>query len=126
VNDNSAVNAMDFLGKQIIAELYCCNRQRLDDVDFIRQAMINAARAAGTQIVTETFHRFSPQGVSGAVIIADSHLAIHTWPEHGYAAVDLFTCSETLYSEKAVDYLRDALESQQSSVEELRRGNGLE
>jgi len=126
VNDNSAVNAMDFLGKQIIAELYCCNRQRLDDVDFIRQAMINAARAAGTQIVTETFHRFSPQGVSGAVIITDSHLAIHTWPEHGYAAVDFFTCSETLYSEKAVDYLRDALESQQSSVEELRRGNGLE
>jgi S-adenosylmethionine decarboxylase len=116
---------MDSLGKQIIAELYCCNRQRLDDVDFIRQAMINAAREAGTQIVTETFHRFSPQGVSGAVIITDSHLAIHTWPEHGYAAVDFFTCSETLYSEKAVDYLRDALESQQFSVEELRRGDGL-
>ena len=116
---------MNSLGKQIIAELYCCDRKRLDDVDFIRQAMLSAARAAGTRIVTETFHRFSPQGVSGAVIITDSHLAIHTWPEHGYAAVDLFTCSEAVHSEKAIDYLRDALQSQQSTVEEMRRGDGL-
>ncbi len=84
--------------------------------------MTGAAREAGARIVTQTFHHFSPYGVSGVVIITDSHLAIHTWPEYGYAAVDLFTCGGAVSSNKAVDFLRDALKSQQLSVVELHRG----
>lgn len=84
--------------------------------------MIGAAREAGARIVTQTFHHFSPYGVSGAVIITDSHLAIHTWPEYGYAAVDLFTCGGVVSSKKAVDYLCDVLNSKQVSVVELHRG----
>lgn len=113
---------MNSLGKQIIAELYGCDRDCLNDVEYIREAMTGAAREAGARIVTQTFHHFSPYGVSGAVIITDSHLAIHTWPEYGYAAVDLFTCGGAVCSEKAVDFLRDALKSQQLSVVELHRG----
>lgn len=71
---------MHSLGRQIIAEFYDYNRDSLNDVDFIRATMLNAAEKAGAAIVTETFHHFSPHGVSGAVIIAESHLSIHTWP----------------------------------------------
>ncbi|MCP4406771.1 MAG: adenosylmethionine decarboxylase [Gammaproteobacteria bacterium] len=113
---------MNSLGKQIIAELYHCDRDSLDDVEYIRRAMTGAAREAGASIVTQTFHHFSPYGVSGAVIITDSHLAIHTWPEYDYAAVDLFTCGVAVSSKKAIEFLREALKSQQLSVVELHRG----
>jgi S-adenosylmethionine decarboxylase len=113
---------MRSLGHQIIAEFYACNRDSLNDVDFIRSAMVGAAKQAGATIVTETFHHFSPHGVSGAVIIAESHLSIHTWPEYGYAAVDLFTCGDTVSSEAAFNYLRDILESTQVSTMEIHRG----
>ena len=113
---------MRSLGHQIIAEFYDCNRDSLNDVEFIRTAMVTAAENAGATIVTETFHHFSPHGVSGAVIIAESHLSIHTWPEYGYAAVDLFTCGDTVSSEKAFNYLRESLQSSQVSTMEMHRG----
>ena len=64
--------------------------------DAIRPLLLEAVRAAGATIVTEIFHNFSPHGVSGVIVIAESHVAIHTWPEHTYAAVDIFSCSATL------------------------------
>ena len=113
---------MRSLGHQLIAEFYDCNRDSLNDVSFIRAAMVTAAEEAGATIVTETFHHFSPHGVSGAVIIAESHLSIHTWPEYGYAAVDLFTCGDTVSSETAFNHLRETLESSQVSTMEMHRG----
>jgi len=113
---------MRSLGHQIIAEFYDCNRDSLNDVNFIRAAMVAAAEQAGATIVTETFHHFSPHGVSGAVIIAESHLSIHTWPEYGYAAIDLFTCGDTVSSETAFNHLRETLESSQVSTMEMHRG----
>jgi len=92
------------LGHQIVAEFYACDPALLADVGFITAAMLEAARRTGATIVTQTFHHFSPHGVSGAVIIAESHLAIHTWPEYGYAAVDLFTCGDTVSSEAGFNY----------------------
>ena len=113
---------MHSLGTQIVAELYACDRDRLNDVAFIKQAMLTAARDSGATVVSDTFHHFSPHGVSGAVIIAESHLSIHTWPEYGYAAVDLFTCGDTVDGEKAFKSLRDALGADQVSTMELHRG----
>jgi S-adenosylmethionine decarboxylase len=113
---------MRSLGHQIISEFYDCNRDSLNDVDFIRTAMVTAAEKAGAIIFTETFHHFSPHGVSGAVIIAESHLSIHTWPEYGYAAVDLFTCGDTVSSTRAFNGLRESLESTQVSTMEMHRG----
>ncbi|NOY17114.1 MAG: S-adenosylmethionine decarboxylase proenzyme [Gammaproteobacteria bacterium] len=113
---------MRSLGHQIVAEFYGCNRDSLNDVNFIRAVMVDAAEKAGATIVAKTFHHFSPHGVSGAVIIAESHLSIHTWPEYGYAAVDLFTCGDTVSSETAFNCLRDTLESTQVSTMELHRG----
>ncbi len=105
-----------------MAEFYSCDREILDNVDYVKSAMLEAARRTGATIVTETFHHFSPHGVSGAVIIAESHLAIHTWPEFGYAAVDLFTCGDTVSSEAGFSHLRQALRAGHVSTMELHRG----
>ena len=113
---------MRSLGHQIVAEFYSCDREILNDVDFVRNAMLEAARRTGATIVTETFHHFSPHGVSGAVIIAESHLAIHTWPEFGYAAVDLFTCGDSVSSEIGFNHLRQELKAGHVSTMELHRG----
>ena len=113
---------MRSLGHQIVAEFYSCNADFLNDVDYIRQHMLEAALKAGATIVTETFHHFSPHGVSGAVIIAESHLTIHTWPEYGYAAVDLFTCGDSVSAEVGFNHLRDALEAGHVSTVEVHRG----
>jgi len=110
------------LGHQIVAEFYSCDAEHLNDVEYIATAMTEAARRAGATIVTQTFHHFSPHGVSGAVIIAESHLTIHTWPEHGYAAVDLFTCGDSVSAETAFHHLRTALGARQVSTMEMRRG----
>ena len=83
---------MDALGRHLLLELNDCNREVLDDLDYIRQAMRGAAEQAGATIVGESFHKFDPIGVTGIVAIAESHLCIHTWPEYGYAAADVFTC----------------------------------
>jgi len=113
---------MRSLGNQIVAEFYDCNRNRLRDARFVENAMNEAARLAGATIVSQTFHHFSPHGVSGAVIIAESHLSIHTWPEYGYAAVDLFTCGESVDAEIAFRHLRESFKAKQVSTMEMRRG----
>lgn len=113
---------MRSLGHQIVAEFYSCDKDLLNDVDFIRDNMLEAAIKSGATIVTETFHHFSPHGVSGAVIIAESHLAIHTWPEYGYAAIDLFTCGDSVQPEVGFNHLRQALKADHVSTMELHRG----
>ncbi len=114
---------MSALGSQILADLYGCDRAILDDPQAIRDILIEAARRCGATIVDRCFHRFSPQGVSGVVVIAESHLAIHTWPEHGYAAADLFTCGTTLRPSDCFEYLRQALHSQDHRLQTLERGH---
>ncbi len=86
---------MNTHGRHLLVEYYGCPHDTLNDRDAIEQAMHKAAIAADTTIVTSTFHRFAPQGVSGVVVVEESHLSIHTWPEHGYAAVDFFTCGDS-------------------------------
>lgn len=113
---------MKELGKHVIVEMYECDSEILNDFDVIRSSMLEAAEIAGATIVGETFHRFAPHGVSGVVVIAESHLSIHTWPEYGYAALDLFTCGETVDPWKGFTHLREKLKAQQISNTELKRG----
>jgi S-adenosylmethionine decarboxylase proenzyme len=81
-------------GTHIICELSGCSPDLLSDVDGVRTVMERAALEANAEILKVAFHRFQPQGVSGVVVIAESHLSIHTWPESGYAAVDFYTCGD--------------------------------
>jgi S-adenosylmethionine decarboxylase len=109
------------LGRHIIVEYYNCNKNILKDPRLIDTHMRNAALEAKATIVESVFHHFNPWGVSGAVIISESHLAIHTWPEYGYAAVDLFTCGD-IDPWKSFNYLKRVFESQHSEFVEMPRG----
>ncbi len=113
---------MHALGKHLLLELKDCDREVLDDVSFLRDALLAAANECGATIMGESFSQFTPHGVSGVVIIAESHLCIHTWPEYGYAAADIFTCGDSVRPEKAVEILLRKLGSQSHSIVEMRRG----
>jgi S-adenosylmethionine decarboxylase proenzyme len=110
------------LGQQTSVEYYKCNPEILNDVSAIKRAMRTAAKLAGATIVQEAFHLFNPHGVSGVVVIAESHLAIHTWPEYGYAAVDLFTCGDDVNSELAFIHLKNELQARDYTAVEMKRG----
>jgi S-adenosylmethionine decarboxylase proenzyme len=103
-------------------ELYDCDPRILNDREMIRTALRQAAVEAGATIVTDVFHEFNPHGISGVVVIAESHLAIHTWPEFDFAAVDLFTCGDDVVPNLAMTYLQKALKADRLSVMELKRG----
>ena len=113
---------MNALGRHLLVELYDCDREVLNDLDLIRDVMVKAAIDCGAVVLGESFHHFNPQGVSGVVVIAESHLSIHTWPEYGYAAVDVFTCGTSVNPEKAAEVLIDRLGSKNHSMTEIARG----
>ena len=113
---------MKALGRHLLAEFSGCDPARLSDLALITDAMLAAAHAAGATVITHNFHHFSPLGVSGAVIIAESHLAIHTWPEYRFAAVDLFTCVDRVEPRKAMTLLKEALGCEDLEILEYERG----
>ena len=113
---------MDALGRHLLLELKDCNEEVLNDLGFLKDALLVAANECGAMILDESFHQFVPQGVSGIVVIAESHLFIHTWPEYRYAAVDIFTCGDSVQPNRAAQLLVRKLGSQNHSMVEMRRG----
>ena len=113
---------MNALGKHLLLELKDCDREVLNDLSFLRDMLPTAASEAGATVLGESFHQFNPHGVSGVVIIAESHLFIHTWPECGYAAVDIFTCGDTVQPEKAAQRVIRELDAKSHSILEIQRG----
>ncbi len=110
------------LGRHLLVELKQCNTSLLNDLDYLKETLYVAADRCGATVVGDSFYHFSPQGVSGVVNIAESHISIHTWPECGYAAVDVFTCGDRVEPEEAARYIMQALEAGECSIIELRRG----
>ncbi len=113
---------MKALARHLLLELKGCRHDRLNDLDFIRDALRDAALAAGATIIKDSFYQFAPYGISGVVIIAESHLSIHTWPEFDYAAVDIFTCGMSTNPEKAAGLMVQRLESKDAQLREVKRG----
>ena len=113
---------MKAMGCHIIAEMSHCSEDILSDLSKIKDIMVKAALEAKAIIKETAFHRFMPQGVSGVVVIAESHLSIHTWPELGYAAVDVYTCGEKTQPNKACEYLAKYLGAKDVSITEIKRG----
>lgn len=113
---------MAALGKHVLVELIDCNHELLDDVEFLRKALSDVARQIGATVIKDSFYQFTPQGVSGVVIIAESHISIHTWPEHNFAAIDIFTCGEIIQPKDAVKPLADRLKAKSTTYIELKRG----
>ncbi len=110
------------LGTHLLVELKECNPETLKSLEKIRSAMVSAAKEAKATIIDISFREFNPFGISGIVVIAESHLTIHTWPEYGYAAVDIFTCGDIIKTEIAASYLIKQLECKNPSIVEMKRG----
>jgi S-adenosylmethionine decarboxylase len=106
----------------VLAEVHGCRFEILNDIKKVQDIMVNAALEAGAEIRELVFHKFSPQGVSGVVVISESHLAIHTWPELGYAAVDVFTCGEKVNPWDACNYLAEKFGAEYVNASEVKRG----
>ena len=113
---------MHALGTHLLVELRDCNPRIIKDLAKVKNALVSAAKEAKATIVDISFHEFNPFGISGMVIIAESHLSIHTWPEYSYAAVDIFTCGDLIKPEVAASFLIREFESKTPSIVELKRG----
>jgi S-adenosylmethionine decarboxylase proenzyme len=111
------------LGHHVLTEFYGCKPEILDDLKEIKSLMEQAALFSGATIIDSRFHRFNPYGISGVVIIAESHFAIHTWPEFNYASIDIYTCGTTVDPWKAYEYLKAHLRPQTDTKLELLRGS---
>ncbi len=114
---------MSALGRHILVEFLGCTPEIMNDVMVIEEGMNAAAAKAGATIINSTFHHFSPYGVSGVVVIQESHLAIHTWPEYQYAAVDLFTCGDSVDPWISFDHLKQVFGAKNYSALEMKRGS---
>ena len=113
---------METRGTHIVCELSGCRQDLLTDVDTVQKIMENAARESNAQILKVVFHRFQPQGVSGVVVLAESHISIHTWPEAGYAAVDFYTCGDHTDPWIACEYAAKKLGATSMLTTEVKRG----
>lgn len=110
------------LGCHLLVEFYGCDASVLEQEASVKAAMEAAACDSNASIVTSSFHEFKPYGVSGAVIIQESHYTIHTWPENRYAAVDLFYCSDSVHVDKAIEALRRHFSPSRTRFLLVRRG----
>ncbi len=113
---------MKSLGKHLIIEFHDCDPTVLNDTEVCQIHILEAVRLSGATTIKPFFHKFNPHGVSGIVVIAESHFSLHTWPEYGYCAVDIFTCGDDIKSEPAVNYLREQFKAKHYSVMEIKRG----
>ena len=114
---------LDTFGRHLLVEYGGCDSDLLNDLEFIETLMKQAAISAKATIVTSTFHMFAPQGVSGVVVVQESHLSIHTWPERGYAAVDFYTCGDCM-PELAHQTLLAGLRARAFEYMLVHRGDG--
>lgn len=107
--------------RHLLVEYEGCDRALLDDLERVREILRRAAEAAGATVVAEAFHRYRPQGVTGVLVIEESHLSVHTWPEHGFAALDFYTCGDCV-PERADELLRRAFGAERAEILLVERG----
>lgn len=110
------------LGNHLIVEMYDCDPAIINDVELVESAMKQAVKISGARMVQSVVHRFNPHGVSGVIVIEESHFSVHTWPEYGYCALDIFTCGTEVDYYSALDSLKEAFQSNHISVSEIKRG----
>ena len=109
------------VGKHAIYELLGGDPNLLDDEDFVKEALREAAEAAGATLLGLITHKFEPQGVTEVALLSESHLSLHSWPEYGYASIDAFTCGDHTNPEAACHSLKYAFKATHGSIRLLRR-----
>jgi S-adenosylmethionine decarboxylase len=113
---------METVGHHYIVEGSGCNPDVISRVDHVDHIIKKKKEVANVQVWAISFHRFSPTGVSGVVVISESHLSVHTWPELGYVALDIFTCGDQAKPEAAVQHALKALGATSMHITEVTRG----
>jgi len=108
-------------GRHLILDLYECDQELLDDYDELERLLQVALNMAGANILRVFGEKIQPQGVTLLALLAESHASIHSWPELGYAAIDLYTCGDTTNTHKAAEFLKMKLKAKQSEEKELVR-----
>jgi S-adenosylmethionine decarboxylase proenzyme len=108
-------------GDHYLIDFCDCDPEVIKSVDPIRKIVLRAAKECGATILENFFHQFEPVGVSGVVMIAESHISIHTWPEEGFAAVDIFTCGN-MQPQVAVDIMRENFRAREATMKTVIRG----
>ena len=110
------------IGHHYIVEASGCDPKVIGSVEKVQQILVKAAEIAGAHVWSISFSKFPPMGVSGVVVISESHISTHTWPEMGYAALDIYTCGAKVRPDKAVVYAVEAFGAETSHITEITRG----
>jgi S-adenosylmethionine decarboxylase len=108
-------------GRHLILDLYECDQELLDDYDKLEGLLLTALQMSGATILRIIGEKFEPQGVTLLALLAESHASVHSWPEIGYCAIDLYTCGDTTQTHKAAEFLKYKLKSKQIEQKELVR-----
>lgn len=114
---------MKVIGKHLTVDMYGCSFESLDNVAFVKDAMLTAVKEANMTLLDFTYHKFEPQGLTALALLAESHMSIHTYPEMGYAAVDVFTCGDHSRPDKAVQTLQRFLQPEKTKTTNIKRGD---
>ena len=113
---------MNTIGFHYVIEASGCDPKILTDANALKKILLEAAKVGEMDVRSTYFYRFTPQGVSGMVIVSESHISIHTWPEKGYAAIDVYTCDTNSKPEKTVNYILEKIKAEYAHITEIERG----
>ena len=111
------------LGFQTTIDFYGCNATKINSVKFMEEILVIAAKKMHLTVVKTTIHAFSPIGVTGVIVIQESHLAIHTWPEYNYVALDFFTCNKAYDLQDGIAWLKEQFQAGKMEVSSVKRGD---
>lgn len=109
-------------GKHFVLDFYGCDYHEINSSKYLEEVLIAAAKAAKMEILHTHFHPFSPHGVTGVLLLSTSHISVHTWPEYGHAAFDVFSCSDEAQTRLAVDYIINAIQHKTKRIQSVDRG----
>jgi S-adenosylmethionine decarboxylase len=115
------MQTFDTVGAHVLADFWGCQFEKLDDAKLLMDTLRQAAKNAKMTILGEESYKFTPQGFTGLLLLSESHISIHTYPERGYAAIDVYTCGGGM-TQKAIDYLKEILRPTQVQEMLVRRG----
>jgi len=110
-------------GKHIVFDVWGADKGKLNDVRYIQELLLEAAKLAEATTLHSFFHQFDPDGITGVVVVSESHISIHTWPGEGFASVDVYTCGNKCFPERAVKYITEELEGKCCNVIGIDRGS---
>ncbi|MBN1225116.1 MAG: adenosylmethionine decarboxylase [Candidatus Aminicenantes bacterium] len=110
------------IGHHYIVEASGCDPKIISDVAKVQQILVKAAEISGAKVWAVSFHKFPPFGVSGVIVISESHISAHTWPEFRYGALDFYTCGDSVDPEKGLFYAVEAFGASSSHITEITRG----